>query len=163
MSTVDAAIIKHIANGNDIPSEDVLTRFEGQLGVLGDDQYAVEIPFDQRVFSPGNILRLRNKTNGQIDSFVVVLFGTPSLPQGDNNTILINTSTNEEIMAKIICTGNTSDPCGLVVYKDRPDYKGFDDTKVIDPEVGLFINEQMSYKTLNTVLRYSKYYLIKSQ
>ena len=163
MSTVDAAIIKHIANGNDIPSEDVLTRFEGQFGAPSDVNYEVDIPFDQRVFSPGNILRLRNKTNGQIDSFVVVLFGTPSLPQGDNNTILINTSTNEEIMAKTVSTGYTNDPCALLVYKDKSNYEGFDDTKVIDPEVGLFINEQMSYKTLNTVLRYSKYYLIKSQ
>ena len=81
MSTIDAAIINHITNNsgasNGLPSEDVLTRYEAIQTAFDDDYYDITTELNDRVLAPGNILRLRNK-NGEIDSFIMVLFGSPN-------------------------------------------------------------------------------------
>ena len=170
MSTIDAAIINHITNNsagsNDLPTEDVLTRYEAVQTAIDFDSeyYEITTELNDRVLAPGNILRLRNK-NGEIDSFIMVLFGPPD--EGLNykpNTVLINTHTNEVIKAVIVHSDSASDKEMMidVYYNNEPyefDYELYNDTNGIDPEVGIFINEQMSYKTLCTVLRYINYYI----
>ena len=170
MSTIDAAIINHITNnsgsGQGPPAEDVLTRYEAVQTTTDFDSeyYEITTELNDRVLAPGNILRLRNK-NGEIDSFIMVLFGPPD--EGLNykpNTVLINTHTNEVIKAVIAHSGSASDKelwiqVRYVSEHIEFNYEIYNDTNGIDPEVGIFINEQMSYKTLCTVLRYINYYI----
>lgn len=169
MSTVDAAIISHITNNSGgssaFPTEDVLTRYEVmQTADDNTEYYEITTELNDRVLLPGNILRLRNK-NGEIDSFIMVLFGSPY--EGVNhkpNAVLINTRTNELIKAVILHTGFSSEKELWIQVRYAAgnfefNYEIYNDTNGIDPEVGIFINEQMSYKTLCTVLRYINYYI----
>ena len=168
MSTIDAAIINHITNNsggsNAIPAEDVLTRYEAMQTARNVDYYQIITELNGRVLAPGNILRLRNK-NGEIDSFIMVLFGSPAISDRyDTNMVLINTRTNEVIKATMLHSGLTSDKelCMEVHYTAGNfefNYEIYNDTNGIDPEVGIFINEQMSYKTLCTALRCINYYI----
>ena len=169
MSTIDAAIINHITNnsgsGQGSPKEDVLTRYEA-VQTATDNTYYYEIitEFNDRVFAPGNILRLRNK-NGEIDSFIMVLFNpTGIMDDTKPNTVLINTRTNEVIKAQMLHSGFASEKevwirVNYVAGNFEFNYEIYNDTNGIDPEVGIFINEQMSHKTLCTVLRYINYYI----
>ena len=169
MSTIDAAIINHITNnsgsGQGSPKEDVLTRYEA-VQTATDNTYYYEIitEFNDRVFAPGNILRLRNK-NGEIDSFIMVVFKSPDVSDiHETNMVLINTRTNEVINATMLHSGHASDKeVWIKVYyvagNFEFNYEIYNDTNGIDPEVGIFINEQMSYKTLCTALRCINYYI----
>ena len=168
MSTIDAAIINHITNNsgasNDLPTEDVLTRYEAVQTTSNVDYYQIRTELNDEVVAPGNILRLRNK-NGEIDSFIMVLFNPTALMDDSKpNTVLINTRTNEVIHVQMLHSGFASEKeVYLQVRYERENfefnYEIYNDTNGIDPEVGIFINEQMSYKTLCTALRYINYYI----
>ena len=169
MSTVDAAIISHITNNSGgssaFPTEDVLTRYEVmQTADDNTEYYEITTELNDRVFAPGNILRLRNK-NGEIDSFIMVLFGSPAISDRyDTNMVLINTRTNEVLKATMMHSGFASEKevwirVNYVAGNFEFNYELYNDTNGIDPEVGIFINEQMSYKTVCTVLRYINYYI----
>ena len=168
MSTIDAAIINHITNNsgasNDLPTEDVLTRYEAVQTTSNVDYYQIRTELNDEVVAPGNILRLRNK-NGEIDSFIMVLFKSPDVSDiKETNMVLINTRTNEVIKSTMLHSGLASDKelCMEVQYSAGNfefNYEIYNDTNGIDPEVGIFINEQMSYKTLCTALRCINYYI----
>ena len=163
---VDALISSNTggASSSSIPTEDVLTRYEGnQSGMdYNETYYQIIIEFNDRIFAPGNILRLRNK-NGEIDSFIMVLFGKPTSDDPNEiNMVLINTRTNAVINATMGHSGSDPEAAIRVRYvagKFELNYEDYYDANGIDPEVGIFINEQMSYKTLCTVLRYINYYI----
>ena len=168
MSTIDAAIINHITNnygsGQGSPTEDVLTRYEVMQTASNVDYYQIITELNDRVLAPGNILRLRNK-NGEIDSFIMVLFGSPAeSDRYDTNMVLINTRTNEVLKATMMHSGFASEKevwirVNYVAGNFEFNYEIYNDTNGIDPEVGIFINEQMSYKTLCTALRCINYYI----
>ena len=150
MTIQDGKLKALIFSGGNVPAEDVLTRSsQHQTGTFSGNIYKVDLGYDKSELSSGNVLRLRNRS-GQIDSFIIVRFGSISTSK-DKNTMLINMSTKAAFQASI--------------YQDGQDYYmeinceagSYDEYASINTDLGIFLNEQMSYSTLCTVVRYLNY------
>ena len=161
MSTIDAAIINHITNNsvanNAIPTEDVLTRNEGEQSGRNteDGRYIITIEESSRAKQPGNILRLRTK-NGEIISFIVICYKDITdtfvdFSYENRNARIVDINTDGVIDGVLYCDSNIT-----LVF--NPLSFGFEDFDNTDIEVGFFINEQMSYKTLQKTLRCSMFF-----
>ena len=136
-----------VFSGGNVPTEDVLTRATfSQRGTFSGNLYTVTLGSDTNTFVSGNVLRLQHKSN-EIHSFVIVRFGSISTSK-DVNTYLVNTSTKQAYPVSIYQNGADyymEIPCEAGSYNE---YTNSDST------VGVFINGQMSYDTLCTIIRY---------
>ena len=152
---------KFIHNGNEltsnkcpVPTEDVLTRVTGSQtdsGTFSDENtYIITLGnAGSGEYRAGNFIRIRNAGTKDIDSFIIVVVGTVSTDK-NLNCFLINQSTGYYFPCAVYHSGDNlcfEFPCESGTYEEFTS----SDT---DTDVGVFINEQMSYNTLCTVVRY---------
>ena len=141
-----------IFSGGNVPTEDVLTRSsQYQSGTFSGNIYTVSLGYGVDGILSGNVLRLRNRS-GDIDSFIIVRFGSISTSK-DQNAVIFNISTNVPYTASIYQNQNSSD-CYMEINCEAGSY---DEYGNVDTDLGIFLNDQMSYSTLCTVVRYSSY------
>ena len=148
---------KFIHNGNDltsnkcpVPTEDVLTRGSAMYQGLTYENGLFTMQLGTDVKS-GNIIRLRYAVDGTILSYILVIIGkiTEEIPEEDNAYLIdqnpngvIRNARIHRVMSEYLMTVED-------FYEDTFPTFGSDDT-----ELGIFINESMSYQTLCTVVQY---------
>ena len=145
----NALYVKSSSGGGNVPTEDVLEHPLAQSSSFNNSYYTITISSYSNRARTGNIIRLRNRSD-EIESFILVM-KTDTIPnsQGDSNAIIIA----EDGTAYPLCV--YYDPIGENVVFAIPASSGAYKEFSSNSDVGLFINKQMSYNTICTILRYS--------
>ena len=159
MSTIDAAIIKHIteggATGSGGGSEDILKRIPDQTITMTEESYGtlldITLPTGLYFYS-GCVLRLYNKTTQEYDDIMLIRDSKErsSTPSGRGNSYLfIKNETASTNRAEVY--GSNSEKLSVII-----DNVGIGEhykcNQMEYPEVGIYEYENMSFETYRLLL-----------
>ena len=160
MSTVDAAIIKYItngdasngtANGGSSSHEDVLQRWSYEHGSIQDNDYEIFIGGCYLMYPA--VIKLFNKSTKTIDTLYVIMFRDRIFPNGDttntNNIQLMDVNNQIKYYARIFMDGQDA------ILRIRDAATTFDTFNSSATDVGIFRFTHMSYDTMMKFVCYT--------
>ena len=149
MTIQDGKLKALIFSGGNVPTEDVLTRLNGQSGQDTNDTFTISCGDDNKArCRSGNIIKLWNRSY-EVESYVLIV-KTDSIPSqlGEDNAILV---TKDNLRTKIKIW-NDFGTLKIVIPVQSGMVKEYGGS---DTDVGLFVNTTISWETLVKVVQFT--------